>query len=262
MASPPRQRKGARQSDSDAFSVGGSPTGTPPDTPQTPVGGSAGLPRSPRGPFPQRALLALLVLAALLAGAVVLATRAGRSHSQSPTGSQSASFDGNELTPLKAAPGLGTLHNYLGGPPVNLASFRGKAVLVTFLYTHCPTDCPLIASHLGLALDQLGAAAAKAQVIAVSVDPRSDDRSDVAAFLKAHGLTGRALYLLGNLHELAHVWQAWGVGAERDASDPELINHSALVYGIDASGRLRTVYLGGEWKPREVAHDVPLLAAQ
>ncbi len=235
-------------------------------SPPAGAGAGAGERSGPSGGRDPRVLLALIVVLAIAAAAVVVATSSGSSHPRplaaGVSTAQSASFDGNELTPLKPAPGLGGLHNYLGGPPVSLASFRGKAVLVTFIYTHCLTDCPLIASHLSLALNQLGAAASKVQVIAVSVDPRGDNRRTVTAFLKAHDLTGRALYLLGNLHELARVWSAWGVGAERDASDPELINHSALVYGIDASGRLRTVYLGGEWKPREVTHDVPLLAAQ
>ena len=134
---------------------------------------------------------------------------------------------------------------------------------MTFLYTHCPDVCPLIAANLGVALHLMGPrTAAQAQVIAVSVDPRGDTRQTVAAFLKAHGVTGRMLYLTGSAHELGHVWQAWRVGSERDAQQPAFINHSAVVFGIDGTGRLRTVYIGAEWKPSEIAHDVPLLAAQ
>ena len=42
-------------------------------------------------------------------------------------------------------------------------------------------------------------------------------------------------YLIGSARELGQVWQRWGVGSERDAEDPDIINHSALVYGITAS---------------------------
>ena len=40
------------------------------------------------------------------------------------------------LDPPKPAPPL-ALRNYLG-QPVNIDSYRGKVVLVTFLYTTCP----------------------------------------------------------------------------------------------------------------------------
>ena len=110
---------------------------------------------------------------------------------------------------------------------MNIASYRGKAVLVTFLYTHCPDVCPLITSQLRVAQNLMGAAtASKAQIIAVSVDPSGDTPKAVAAFLARHEMTGRMQYLVGSQHELAAAWSAWGVGSERDAQKPEFINHS------------------------------------
>ena len=145
---------------------------------------------------------------------------------------------------------------------MNIAAYRGKAVLVTFLYTHCPDVCPLIAANLASRCTCWAPSASEAQVIAVSVDPRGDNRQTVTAFMKAHGMTGRMLYLTGSAKELGHVWQAWGVGSERDAQQPDLHQPLRRVFGVDGSGRLRTVYIGSEWKPSEIAHDVPLLAAQ
>ncbi|HWX43973.1 MAG TPA: SCO family protein, partial [Solirubrobacteraceae bacterium] len=165
-----------------------------------------------------------------------------------------------ELVPSKPAPGL-SLRNYLG-ERVNVSSYRGRAVLVTFLYTHCPDVCPLITANLRVAQNLLGAGAGRAEIIAVSVDPRGDTPKTVGAFLKVHGMTGRMKYLIGTAHELGEVWKRWGVGSEADARNPELVDHSALVYGIDASGRLRTVYISNDWKPSEIAHDVPLLASR
>jgi protein SCO1/2 len=163
------------------------------------------------------------------------------------------------LTPPTAVPPL-ALRNYLG-QPVNIASYRGKAVLITFLYTHCPDICPLITSQLRVAQNLMGTAtAAKAQIIAVSVDPTRDTRKAVAHFLAAHEMTGRMQYLVGSLHELAKVWEAWGVGSERDAKNPEFIDHTGLIYGITGSGKRTTLY-APTFKPAEVAHDVPLLAA-
>ncbi len=63
-------------------------------------------------------------------------------------------YKGIAAAPPKAAPEL-TLDNSLG-EPVDLAQLKGKAVLVTFIYTHCPDVCPLIVSHLKTAQAQLG----------------------------------------------------------------------------------------------------------
>ena len=163
------------------------------------------------------------------------------------------------LSPASPAPPL-TLRNYLG-QPVNIASYRGKAVLVTFIYTHCPDVCPLITANLRVAQALLGPAASKAQIIAVSVDSRGDTPKTVASFLAAHEMTGRMQYLIGSTPELARVWKAWGVGSERDAQHPDLVEHTGLVYGISASGEVTTLY-AGNLNPAEIAHDVPLLASR
>lgn len=217
-----------------------------------------------RGGLNPRLLLALLVLVVLAGGVALLAgggssgakgsgLTTARSSRQSPYRAEA------ELSPSTQAPPL-ALRNYLG-QPVNIASYRGKAVLVTFLYTSCPDVCPLITSNLRVAQNLMSRAArAKAQIIAVSVDPKGDTSQAVAAFLARHEMTGRMQYLVGSASELAQVWKAWGVGSQRDVQQPQFVNHSGIVYGITASGERTTLYTAG-FSPADIAHDVPLLAA-
>jgi protein SCO1/2 len=204
------------------------------------------------------ALLALVVAAGLIA---IFAVGGSSGSGSGRSKARAADFEAaGVITPARPAPPL-ALRNYLG-QPVNIASYKGKAVLVTFIYTHCPDICPLITSQLRVAQNVMGPAnASKAQIIAVSVDPKGDTRKAVAAFLAAHEMTGRMQYLVGSTHELANAWQAWGVGSEKDAERPEYINHTGLVYGITGSGKRITLY-APSFKPAEIAHDVPLLAAQ
>jgi protein SCO1/2 len=207
-----------------------------------------------------RVLLSLLVLV-VIAGGVALLTVGGSSAQQAQTKqAKAANFDAQALlSPPSEAPPL-LLHNYLG-QTVNIDSYRGKAVLVTFLYTNCPDICPLITSNLRVTQNLMGPKkSSKVQIIAVSVDPRGDTPKAVAAFLKTHEMTGRMQYLIGSAPELAKVWKAWGVGSERDASQPQFVNHSGLIYGITASGKRETIY-ASSFQPSEIAHDVPLLAA-
>src|SRR6185312_1038643 len=121
-----------------------------------------------KGGIDVRVLLALAVLV-LAAGGVALATSGGGSSTPaSPKKlATEAHLDASGiLTPVRAAPPL-KLKNYLG-QPVDIASYRGKAVLVTFIYTNCPDVCPLITSNLRVAQNLMGAKnAAKAEIVAV-----------------------------------------------------------------------------------------------
>lgn len=233
--------------------------------PQEPGGGEPPV-RGPRAARAPMLLLAVLAVVVVAVGAVVLlgGSSSKKTSAVSSAATQSArrtALDGSALVPQKAAPALG-LRNFDGGRRVSIADFRGKAVFVTFIYTHCPDVCPLIASNLGVAYRLLGARAGKTlQLLAVSVDPRGDTPRTVAKFLKEREDPASMLYTIGSLHELGRVWRAWNVGSEKDAKDPEFIDHSALVYGIDGRGRITTVY-PANFKPAEIAHDAPLLAAQ
>src|SRR6478735_7247362 len=100
------------------------------------------------------ALLALVVAAGVIA---IFAVGGSSGSSKGRAQARAADFEAAGLiTPARPAPAL-ALRNYLG-QPVNIASYRGKAVLVTFLYTHCPDICPLITSQLRVAQNLMGPA--------------------------------------------------------------------------------------------------------
>ena len=219
------------------------------------------LQRSPRSNL-LRLVLPTLVLVAILSGATLLLV-GGSSKPFLPGNAataKAASFDGSALSPPEPAPAIDNLQNY-DGSTFSLAAQRGKAVFVTFLYAHCPDVCPLIASNLHNAYAKMSPAMRKHVVIvAVSVDPHGDSASTVAAFVRQHQLSGEADYLIGSARQLVPVWKAWNVGSEKDASRPDLVSHSALIYGIGANGRIYTIY-PANFMPAQLIHDVtPLLA--
>ena len=196
--------------------------------------------------------LALLVL--LLFGAV--GGGCGSTSDGGGTSTTSTLAGGLVIQPPKPAPPL-ALRNYTG-QPVNLSAFRGKVVLVTFVYTHCPDVCPLIVSSLAAAQRQLGAEARRLQIIAVSVDPKNDTPLAVKHFLAERGATGRMDYLIGTRKQLLPVWKAWGIAVTINKRvDPEA--HTAVVFGITPSGQLVVAY-PSSFTPATIVHDVPLLA--
>ncbi len=237
------------------------PENLPPTPPaDRPTEATAGERDRPRTRAWARLLAPLVPLAVVLAVLVVLLVHGSGGTTSQPVagrpGPASSAYNALLAKPAKPAPPL-ELHDYLGRP-VNIASFRGKAVLVSFLYTHCPDVCPLTTSNLRLAQSRLGEKAARVQIIAVSVDPRGDTRAAIGAFLAGHGMVGRMLYLTGSRAELRRTWAAWGIAIKQGAGTQ--VAHEALVYGITASGTLTTIY-PSSFDPAQIVHDVPVLAA-
>jgi cytochrome oxidase Cu insertion factor (SCO1/SenC/PrrC family) len=65
-------------------------------------------------------------------------------------------------------------------------------------------------------------------------------------------------YLVGSRPQLERIWARWGVAARVDRANPDLVEHSAFIYGIAASGRLTTLY-PLNMRVADIVHDVPLL---
>ncbi|HUA11505.1 MAG TPA: SCO family protein [Solirubrobacteraceae bacterium] len=210
--------------------------------------------------LPAAALVAVTLLIVLFAfshGATSNSTTLpGGAHE----GTRGGGYYGIRAVPVRTAPEISGLHND-EGKEVRLGQYRGKAVFLTFIYTHCPNVCPLIAAGLHRVVKMLGPRAAHVQVMAVSVDPRGDTPAAVKAFLAAHQLTGEMQYLIGSAGQLAPIWKQWGVGAAREVENPDLVAHTALVYGISATGKITTIY-SATFQPYELVHDASLLAAE
>jgi cytochrome oxidase Cu insertion factor (SCO1/SenC/PrrC family) len=133
-------------------------------------------PPQPTRPLPRggrrRRLAPSLLVAAILVG--VALTGCGGSGARtiavndapSPKGFAAAAV----LTPAKTAADFALADQH--GRIVRLSDYRGRAVILTFLYTRCGDVCPLIVGKLRQALSLLGHQARGVQMIGISVDRR------------------------------------------------------------------------------------------
>ena len=146
------------------------------------------------------------------------------------------------------------------GQSFTMEATRGKVVALTFLYVHCPDVCPVIANKLAGSVSQLGADAQNVDMLAVSMDPVGDTRLAVNEFTRAHGLDGynNWHYLIGSPSQLRNVWSDYHVDAQPDPAGSVFVGHSALVYLIDRSGKLRVV-LDANFNPADLLQDVKAL---
>jgi protein SCO1/2 len=223
------------------------------------------LPGGPETPRPRQRLrrprwlwlgVAAVVLAATLAAASVWA------RVSQPT------LQGGVVSP--PAPTYDFTLRDQSGRRVRLSALRGKAVVLTFLYTHCPDACPLTAERLRETYERLGPTAQRVAFLAVSVDPAGDTPEAVASFLAAHRLTGELEYLTGSFAELKRVWAYYYVqsdakprrAASARAGPPApavSVGHSLIVYVLDPSGNLR-VFLPANFESKDLLTDLKILA--
>jgi protein SCO1/2 len=161
---------------------------------------------------------------------------------------------GGELSPPRVAPPIALRE--ASGRRVTLAGQRGRYVLVTFVYTHCPDVCPLIVANLNAVLRELGPARTKLRVLAVSVDPVGDTPRAVRAYARQKHLLPQFLYLIGSRAELRPVWAAWNVLAVQ--SKPDLVDHVAYTALVDPAGKERALY-DASVRASQVLHDLRVL---
>jgi protein SCO1/2 len=179
----------------------------------------------------------------LLAALAVVLAGCGVKKEKTVIAPPTSQNDGVLLHPPSAAPAF-LLHDQAGklvGPQQD----RGHWTIVTFLYTHCPDVCPLIATQLGIAQRQ----ASDLRVIAVSVDPKRDTPAAVKRFLAAHRLGPRFRYVTGARAALRPVWTKYHIASQPGPNGT--VSHSTYEILIDRQGRER-VFFDSQMTARDV----------
>jgi protein SCO1/2 len=126
------------------------------------------------------------------------------------------------------------------GKPRTLADFRGRVLVLSFGFTHCPDICPTTLADTAAALKKLGPDAARVQVAFITVDPERDSTEILAKYVTAFhpdflGLRGDAAATQAVAKEFKIFYEKRAGGAPGAYS----VDHSAQSYVLDAQGRLR-----------------------
>jgi protein SCO1 len=153
-------------------------------------------------------------------------------------GSKPPRLAGTAIAPPVSAPDFSL--DDQSGRPVTVAGQRGHWLVVTFLYTHCPDVCPLIAVQLDRAIRTPVGARADLHVIAVSVDPERDTLAAVRRYVAVRRLAPSFRYAIGSRATLARVWHAYHVAAQPGPRGT--VTHSTFEILIDPKGEERAVY--------------------
>lgn len=195
--------------------------------------------------------LALLALVALVALAAAGCGSSAKKQSaiEMPTTTPST-VRGFRIQPPVPAPAFSLRDQ--SGKSTGAQDDRGHWLVVTFMYTHCPDVCPLIADNIRAAMGHVPGLRA----IAISVDPLHDTPAAVHAFLHRHRMPPAFRYVTGTTTQLRPVWAKYHVAAT--AGPQATISHSSYEVLIDPQGRERILY-DATMKAADIVHDVARL---
>ncbi|MCC7415855.1 MAG: SCO family protein [Acidobacteria bacterium] len=151
----------------------------------------------------------------------------------------------------------------------DFTSFKGQAVVVTFMYTKCPMPafCPLLdrnfaAIQRSLASDPAAASLrGRVRLVSVSFDPLTD----TPPVLQAHAERLQAdpqvwTFLTGERDDIDRFGARFGVQVVRDRNNPLDITHNLRTAIVDPEGRFVAAYTGNGWTPEQVIADLKPVA--
>ena len=150
------------------------------------------------------------------------------------------------------------------GKSVSLESFRGSAVVVTFIYTSCPLPqfCPLMDKNFAKLQQKLVEQnnLLKAHLLSVSFDPQIDTPPVLKKHATDLGADPRLWTLVtGDRDEIDKWASGFGVSVSRAMNDARDITHNLRTAIIDRQGNLVQVYTGNEWTPEQVLADLRVM---
>lgn len=195
-----------------------------------------------------------------IAGTLVVTATRSWLESVRVTASEGRGVSAREMVATDAVPGVIVPPFDLkdqGGAPLTLRQFRGRVLVVTFIYTRCPLPefCPLMVSHLETVrrgLHDVGQAG-RARFLGVTLDPTFD----TPAVLRTYGD--------GMLSDEPR-FSEWSLATGTDDSVREIarffgvdyragggtVVHGLATAVIGADGRVVRVWPSNSWTPADV----------
>jgi protein SCO1/2 len=150
------------------------------------------------------------------------------------------------------------------GRPFALSGLRGRAVVVSFVYTTCTGTCPATTfglSRVQSALRKAGLWGERVHFVSITLDPARDTPEALARYARIYDADADAWHFLsGPPEHVAKVINAWGMWAKTLPSG--VIDHPSRIFLVDPAGRLREIYSLETLRPTAVVQDITEVLAE
>jgi protein SCO1/2 len=176
-------------------------------------------------------------------------------HVDAPPGAPSSEL---ELLPdLELAPDFALVDQ--DGREARLSAWRGRPVLLDFVFTRCPGPCPIQTARLVDVQKKLPPeTAARARFLSVSLDPAYDTPERLREYAAKQGADLASWsFLTGDPARVQAVLDAYGIGTVRKPDGQ--LDHVVATYLIGPDGRVAHRYVGLETKSAVILADLTKL---
>jgi protein SCO1/2 len=151
------------------------------------------------------------------------------------------------------------------GRPIHLGQFRGKALLLTFIYTRCPSPefCPRVTRNFAAIEKQLAASPAlyaRTHLLSVSFDPEHDTPERLRSYGAPYiGSTARNAFAhwefaVPQKPVLAAMARFFDLGMSQNTDST--ITHTLSTTLIGPDGKVVRFYPGNEWTADQILADL------
>jgi protein SCO1/2 len=143
------------------------------------------------------------------------------------------------------------------GREFHLTDFRGKAVVLTFIYTRCPLPnfCPLMSKNFAELEQRLNKEfPGKFQLLSISMDPEFDRPDVLKEYAERYDADAKDWsFAVGDGESLKFIAELMGLYFEKVNG---LISHDLRTALIGPDGRLVQLWKSNVWTPYEVQRSV------
>ena len=151
--------------------------------------------------------------------------------------------------------------------PIRTSQYRGKTLLLTFIYTRCPIPeyCTLMSNNfaeIDRELQKTPELYEKTRLLSISIDPEYDTPAVLRSYGASH--TGRYEeekfthweFATGTKDQVKDVAKFFGL---QYYPEKDQIVHGLRTVIVGPDSKVVKVYRGNEWKPSEVISDIKTL---
>ncbi len=135
------------------------------------------------------------------------------------------------------------------GREVRLSQFRGRVVVINFVYTRCPLPdvCPRLAAHFAYVHRKLRD---RVQLLTITVDPTYDTSSVLKEYARRWNADGEHWRFLTG--DEARIHEAGGLFGVVFWPEEGAITHTSATAILGADGRLRALIEGSAYRPEQL----------
>jgi len=150
------------------------------------------------------------------------------------------------------------------GRKIQKGDYRGKILLLTFIYTRCPLPdyCPLMSRNFATIAREVGddpKLKDSVRLLSISIDPEYDKPAVLRRYALEYAGAGSAeslkrwQFASGKPEQVRKVAEFFGLSYWKESDQ---IIHALVTALIDPEGKVSKVYRGNDWKPADVMNDI------